>query len=231
MRPLIGIPQCLDVQGRWRSGRVYQYADTAYARGVEEAGGTPVYLAIGADPAELVSRIDGLLLPGGDDLLPPAPYPDAVRFELAPAEQVAFDAALIEAATARPLPIFGICYGMQLLALQRGGQLHYDIETDAPGAGAHQLPEDGRHALQLEPESRLASILGSERIEVNSRHHQAVAEVGAGLRVSARTSDGIIEALECRTETFCLGVQWHPEALETAHRRALFGAFVTACTR
>jgi putative glutamine amidotransferase len=83
--------------------------------------------------------------------------------------------------------------------------------------------------VHLEADARIAAILGARQIDVNSRHHQAVDAVGAGLRVSARASDGIIEAIENSEGAFCVGVQWHPETLESAHRRALFGAFVAAC--
>jgi len=89
-RPLIGIPPCLDARERWRAGRVYVYADHAYARAIDAAGGLPVHLPMQSSPAELVARIDGLLLPGGDDFAPDRAYPDDVTFDLAPGEQIAF---------------------------------------------------------------------------------------------------------------------------------------------
>ena len=82
--------------------------------------------------------------------------------------------------------------------------------------------------MQLESGSRLARVLGVERVAVNSRHHQAVAEVGPGLRVCARARDGVVEAVEGSGESFELGVQWHPESLDLQHRERLFGAFVAA---
>jgi putative glutamine amidotransferase len=230
MRPLIGIPQCLDDRGRIRAGRAYQYLDTAYARAVAEAGATPVYLPLHGDAEALIDRIDALVLPGGDDLLPEQPYPDDVGFDPVPAAQLVFDRQLLAAALTRARPVLSICYGMQLLALQHGGSLHYDIPTDLPGADCHRLPEaDGRHGVRVLSGSRLASILGSQTCSVNSLHHQAVAQPGAGLRVCAVADDGVIEAIESRGSEFVIGVQWHPEKLEAAQAGALFRALVAAC--
>ncbi len=228
MRPLIGISQCRDERGRIRAGRTYQYLDSAYAVAVVENGGLPVYLPVESG-TELASRIDGLLLPGGGDFAPERAYPAGVDFDLAPDDLVAFDRALLDAALERDIPVFGICYGMQLLALRFGGALHHDLPTDRPDAAAHSLPAPGdRHPLELDPGSRLADLLGDADGGVNSRHHQAVSDPGA-LRVSARAPDGLIEAVE-RDGTFCLGVQWHPEGMPAAHRDRLFGPFVAACT-
>jgi len=229
MRPLIGIPPCLDDRGRWFSGRTTQYLDTTYASAIEAGGGIPMLLPLQSDAAAAVERIDGLLLPGGDDFPPSHPYPEGVSFELASPEQIDFDGRLLDQAYAHNLPVLAICYGMQRLALHAGGTLHADIATDLPDAAEHRLPEGhGRHALCIEADSRLARILGVTPEPVNSRHHQAVADPGS-LRVSARAADGVIEAIERATGPFCVGVQWHPEKLDGPHREQLMGAFITAC--
>jgi putative glutamine amidotransferase len=232
MRPLIGISQCLDDRGRWRPRREYQYLDTAYARAVADAGATPTYLPLQADPEASIERVDGLVLPGGDDLVPQRTYPPGVHFDAVPERQLAFDRQLLAAARARGIPVLAICYGMQVLALHCGGSLHYDIPTDFPSAGAHDLPEDdGRHPIEVAKHTRLAAILGDAPDPVNSRHHQAVAEPGAGLRACAFAADGLIEAIESSGEDFALGVQWHPEKMDNPHRAHLFGAFVSACRK
>jgi putative glutamine amidotransferase len=225
MRPLIGIPPCLDEGGRWKAGREVHYIDAAYARAIATAGGTPIYLPClplqeGAEA--LVQRIDGLLLPGGGDFPPERPYPADVVFDPVPERQLAFDRALLDAALEGGTSVLAICYGMQLLALAGGGTLHHDVATDVPGAGPHRLPEpEGRHALRITPGTRLAAILGDDAGPVNSRHHQAVAEPGADARVCAVAGDGLIEAIELADERFAIGVQWHPEGMP--------GAFVAAC--
>jgi putative glutamine amidotransferase len=126
--------------------------------------------------------------------------------------------------------VLGICYGMQLLALEHGGTLHYDIGTDLPDAESHQLGEpEARHAIAIETGTRLYELAGGPEAQVNSAHHQAVAAPGAGLRVSAHAADGVVEALEADGEPFRVGVQWHPEKLAGPLDRALFRAFIAAC--
>jgi putative glutamine amidotransferase len=230
MRPLIGIPPCLDERGRWHPRRHTQYLDTSYALAVDAAGGLPVQLPLQGEAEALLDRLDGLLLPGGDDFPPPAPYPPEVRFQAVSQRQLAFDRRLLAGALERGLPLLGICYGMQLLALHGGGRLHYDLPTDRPDAAEHRLDEaTGRHGLRLEPGTRLGDLLGGAPGPVNSLHHQAVAEPGPALRVAARSEDGLIEAVEGAGSAFCIGVQWHPEKLAGPHRERLFAAFVAAC--
>ena len=232
MQCVIGISLATDDRERWKPGRRYHYLDSAYARAVEEAGGIPLYLPLQGDAKRAVDQVDGLLLPGGDDLMPPAPYPPDVPFEPVPEEQLAFDRAVLRAAVDAGLPVLGICYGMQVIAIEAGGSLHYDIATDIPGAAPHSLGDPaGRHDLALEPGSRLERLLGPKPGAVNSQHHQAVAEPGPGLCVTARAPDSVIEAIEASGPGFVVGVQWHPERLDTPASRALFAGFVRACEK
>lgn len=232
MPPIVGISQSLDDRGRWRPGRDYVYIDLAYSRAIEDAGGVPVHLPPQADATALASQIDALVVPGGDDFLPEpesaSPYPAGV-FDPTPSSQIRFDSALLSRALERGLPVLGICYGMQLMAVHHGGTLHHHLPVDRQDADDHKLPEaSGRHALEVEPGSRLASILGASPAPVNSLHHQAVATVGDALRVGARSPDGVIEALELPGDAFGVGVQWHPEKLEGEGRLVLFRALVRA---
>ena len=232
MRPLIGIPPVHADRGRASPGRALAVLDLRYVRALEERGATPVCLPLQQDVASLVDRLDGLLVPGGGDFLPERSYPPGVEFDATSPDQLDFDGRVLGRALARGIPVLGICYGMQLLAVHHGGRLHYDIATDLPGAAEHRLAEpEGRHALRIEPGTRLAQILAGDGVAVNSRHHQAVAEPGAGLRVGARAQDGVIEAIEAGAGPFCVGVQWHPERMEPPHLARLFGAFVRACER
>lgn len=232
MSAVVGIPQTLDVCGRWRPGRDYLYIDRAYAKAVEDAGGVPLHLPPQRDADTLADRIDALLVPGGDDFLPGpgSTYPTNVRFEPTAEDQLDFDRRLLAAALERDLPILGICYGMQLLSLHHGGRLHHHLPLDVPDAGPHQLPEaDGRHPLRVESGTRLAGILGEDALPVNSLHHQAVAAAGEGMLVCATGPDGVIEAIESERARFAIGVQWHPEKLPGDERLPLFRALVDAC--
>lgn len=210
----------------------------AIVQGVARAGGLPVLipLEIGPDTLRaLYERLDGVLLPGGGDV-------DPGRYGAEGAESVGgvdADRDRIELDLARWVaedgtPVFGICRGSQVLNVALGGSLYVDTDDHA-AAARHAyypgLPFDLRpHDVSLAEDSLLARIVGRPTLAVNSLHHQAVRDVGRGLRVVARAPDGMVEAVEIEGHPFGLAVQWHPEALPDApEMRALFEAFVRAC--
>jgi putative glutamine amidotransferase len=239
-RPRIGIPLGLDDRGRWRPGRQYLYIDQGYATAITRAGGLAIHLPIQESVEALVDDLDGLMIPGGDDL-PPDPALDGTHdvhfdpdtdLDLVPARQLAFDRELLETAIRKARPILGICYGMQLLARVGGGQLDTHLPSQCPEADDHKLAlADGRHAIAIEADSRLAGVLATTACVVNSLHHQAVRTVGPRHRVSARSPDGIVEAIEAKHpgDPFEIGVQWHPEKLDERESHWLFESFVRAC--
>jgi putative glutamine amidotransferase len=235
-RPQIGISLTLDDRGRWREGRSYHYIDRSYADAIDRAGGLAVQLPIQSDPEALVRSLDGLLSPGGDDFPSDDGLPVEVELDLISPDQLAFDEALFEAARRRGLPILGICYGMQLMARQRGGALVADLPTQRPDANPHVLAEAARHSITVDPASNLFHLLGRETLDVNSLHHQAVSQVGPEHRAVAHGSDGVIEAIERisgGTDAWELGVQWHPEKMsggpDGASSEAIFRGFIAAC--
>ncbi len=231
MVPKIGIPPCLDASERIRAGRRTHYLDVRYAECLAEAGALPFYLPAPAAPAAAIEALDGLLLPGGDDFPSPTPLPPEARLDPAAPEQIRYDTALLSAALERGIPVLGVCYGMQLLALHYGGTLIHDLATQAPSAREHRLPESETHPIRVAAGSRLADVLGPEPRPVNSLHHQAVADAGR-LSAVAWAEDDCIEAVEDPDrDGFVVGVQWHPEKLRPEERRPLFEAFVAATRR
>jgi putative glutamine amidotransferase len=145
------------------------------------------------------------------------------------------DRLLVRRLLARRTPVLGIGLGMQQLNVACGGTLFLHLPEDLPRALPHRDPTGAphRHTVLIEPGTRMEEIYGAGEIRVNSAHHQAVRQVGEGLRVAALAPDGVIEAVESvDPQWFCVGVQWHPES-ETASAldAQLFECFVQACVR
>ena len=204
-----------------------------YVRTIARAGARPLLLAPTpadlADPTELLGLLDGVLVTGGADL-DPAAYGEPAHPETtsSSADRDAFELLLVREAAARDLPCLGICRGMQVVNVAYGGaleqhladRLEHDIHRGTNGGYAD-------HQVEVEPESLAALAAGATRVAVKSYHHQGVARLGAGLRVSARAAgDGTAEAVEDAARRFMLGVLWHPEEDEADR---LIGAFVAAC--
>ena len=234
MKPLIGI-SCSYNQ---KDGRFF--LPEAYVEAVIKAKGIPLILP---GPGSIKSAapyfraVKGLLLAGGGDVDPgfyneePLPglgevTPDRDRFEI----------MLIRAAMQKKVPIMGICRGIQVLNVACGGSIiqHLPAEIDDPLKHSQSAPRwHSTHKVSIAKDSRLAGILKCDSIRVNSYHHQAVRSPAPGFDVTARSSDGVIEAIEHRKSPFVIGVQWHPEGMITRDRnsRLLFRAFMEAVSR
>jgi putative glutamine amidotransferase len=241
MKPLIGVTTSELRPGELATLRRHgepPHAEMAlgitYVRAVEAAGGIPVVMPPLAptDVPALVARLDGLLLSGGPDLAPEA-YGAKPHAELGDTEAGldAFEYAVVGEALEAGLPILGVCRGAQALNVVRGGTLHQHL-PDLGDAVVHRQRDDAQrttHEVKVVRGTRLARVLGTTRLEVNSFHHQAVDRLGAGLRVSARAPDGTIEAIEDPALPFMLAVQWHAETLvPDSPSRALFEELVAA---
>ncbi len=245
MKPLIGVTtselrpgELMTLRRHGEPADAEMALGMTYVRALEAAGALPVVMPplAPADVPALVARLDGLVLTGGPDLAPAA-YEARPHAELGSTEPDldAFEYAVVHEALRVELPILGICRGAQAVNVARGGTLHQHLPDVVGTDIAHRQSEEGRtptHPVDVVPDTRLAGVLGTTGLEVNSFHHQAVARLGAGLRVSARAPDGTIEGIEDAGLPFLVAVQWHAETLVgvPAHA-ALFHELVAVASR
>jgi putative glutamine amidotransferase len=237
--PIIGITST-SIQtdsGSWRTGQNQAYVDA-----LVRAGAAPVLIPNLADRARLRplhELLDGLLLSGGGDMDPACfgesrhekcGLPDAARDET--------ELLLIRWAMDEGRPLLAICRGIQVLNVALGGSLYQDIGAQVPGSERHSWASDVPrhqtvHTVSIEPDSRLARIVGTTSLPVNSFHHQALKDVASGLVVTAQAADQIVEAVEAPGHPFAIGVQWHPEEIAPYDVLAqrLFDALVKASLR
>ena len=190
-----------------------------YYKSVIKAGGVPVIIPPSADTDTIVntlSRIDGLLLSGGGDFNPlycgeePSPKLHSINRERDLPELL-----ITRLAYNRQIPMLGICRGIQTLAMALGGRVEQDIEPKATVKHSQDADRsEPTHTVNIESDTILHSIYGTNSIAVNSFHHQAVAETGEKFKVTATSADGFIEAIESREFKSIMGVQWHPECLD-----------------
>ena len=182
--------------------------------------------------AVILDSVSGLVLTGGEDV-DPARYGEK-RHEKIRSINAARDAteiALIEEAKARGKPVLAICRGIQILNVALGGTLVQDIPSQLDTKIAHDedSPRNSRsHDISIEPGSLIAKAVGTEHCTVNSFHHQSVKRVADGMRVTARSPDGVIEGLESADDWWVIAVQWHPEEMTDSPEpwdRGLFKAF------
>jgi len=227
LRPQAGAPD--------RPPRLVQ--NRAYLDAIEAAGAVPLPLPLLRDPDRLRALYeccDAVCLPGGPDVEPPL-YGEEARAGCDISSEAELDTTemlLTRWLLADDRPALAICRGIQVLNVALGGTLWQDIAVQGAGDPRHHDKRRTEliHDVQVERGSLLHRVLGRDRVRVNSLHHQAINRVGEGLSVSARSDDGLVEAVELPERRFLLGVQWHPEELVGEHDWAqrLFGALVAA---
>jgi putative glutamine amidotransferase len=218
-----------------------------YLHAVSKARGLPSVIASGftnpLDEAEqlageILDSCDGLMLSGGTDVDPKifgeVPHTALGRVD---GPRDPFEITLAREAVRRDMPVLGICRGLQVLNVAMGGTLIQDIPSDVPGAARHEAGENRveiAHEVEVMPGSKLAALLSTTRVGVNSFHHQAAKRIGLGLIVSATSpADGLVEGLEMRDRAFVVAVQWHPENFWKTSPvfDGLFNGFVEAAQR
>ncbi len=243
MKPVIGLSAYAEPArwAVWNSSAVL--LPLAYAEQVTAAGGIPVLLPPVAGIGLAAGRLDGLVLTGGGDIDPAAygaePHPLTNRVSQ---QRDRAELELLAASLSAGLPVLGICRGLQILNVARGGTLHQHL-PDVPGLDgvAAHTPAPGRygsHPVRISPGSKLAEILapadgqGTVQCAVPTSHHQAIDRLGDGLTATAWAADGVIEAVELGMVSpgqhpFVLAVQWHPE---TGDDPSLFRALIAAAS-
>lgn len=223
-RPLIAVTGETGVMSWsiWRDVPVSRTA-WAYVQKVVEAGGAPVTVPAAPEVVEdVMERVDGLLLTGGADIHPhrygAEPQLQVMPFETDRDES---DFRALAVAVRRGLPVLGLCRGLQVISIARGGTLHQHLPEHAPAVIGSYDP----HRLEVSPESRLGAALGSG-VSLSCHHHQGIDRLGAGLVATAWAEDGVVEGAEDPDAPFVVGVQSHPEV--DAGTGRLFRAFVDA---
>lgn len=231
-KPVIGVTMSRDFPGGFpRDG-----LRMAYAEALRRWGALPLPLLNATGSVELLSLCDGLLLTGGGDFHPDLFHRPDEGTDWAgwSAERDGAELALMDEAAHQGMPMFGICRGVQSLAVGFGGTIVQDIPRKMPHSkithSQHQPRRRTTHTITVQPGTRLARILTRVECEVNSFHHQSVDDAPPGWVVAARAPDGVVEAIERPGDPFVLGVQWHPEDLwgQDAGAARLFEEFVNA---
>jgi len=242
-KPVIGIsPTPSD--DTFGHGSFYRFclSDT-YVRSVQQAGGIPViFPSLGADAADVIQILDGLILSGGGDINPARftddqEHPETGRVD---EQRDTFELEMMKLACERDLPTFAICRGIQVMNVAFGGTLHQHVPDNISNAIEHRQHASGytqhdvSHLVVFDSvPNPFAEIVGNHELMVNSFHHQAIADVSPPLCIAGRSADGVIEAVYHPGMSFGLGVQWHPEMLAhnfPLHAR-LFSALIEAARK
>lgn len=230
-RPMIGIN--MDVEAG--TPNTYRIVP-AYVDAITKAGGIPVMIPPMPEEqvSELVSRLDGVMMIGGNDY-PPALYKQEPHKSVVPMEEArhTFDMVLVkEVLKNGKIPFLGICAGCQALNIGSGGSLIQDIPSHYTDSKVKHSSEKGwqvgfnKHIVKPEDGTIISTLIGKDGLNVVTSHHQCVDQVGEGLRIAARTEDGVIESIESsKDKNFVVGVQWHPER-DFDSNQALFKEFI-----
>jgi putative glutamine amidotransferase len=223
MRPIIGVTMSFQEPASG-AGSEHFALYRKYVAAVERAGGVAVGLPAQPDAvADLLPILDGLLLSGGGDVDPDLfgqdRHPKTRQIDR---QRDDFELALVREWVRADRPLLAICRGIQVLNVALGGSLIQDIADQVAHPLIHQRAEgEARHPIRVQPNSRLASLLGDDRLEVNSYHHQAVQDLAPALEAVAWAADGITEGVEMPSARFVIGVQWHPELMFASDARQL----------
>lgn len=235
LKPIIGMTAMPFENGEMKVYRCNQ----SYVQAILDAGGIPVLLpsnGANEDYAELAAHLDGLLIPGGGDISTFLYGEEAIKqvTNMRSADDL-FEFAVLRRMAELGKPILGICRGVQVINVAFGGTLYQDIPSQFPSNQCHHQSGpryEPFHYVELEEGSRLAKILGTSKLAVNTYHHQAVKDVAPSFRICAKAHDGLTEAIEHESK-YILGVQWHPECMYDVHKEfaPIFHDFVAEAAK
>lgn len=235
MKPIIGITSFFEKENSGKRSTV----SYDYVKAINAAGGIPLILPIIKEEELLddyINIIDGLLLSGGEDLLPLLYGENPIdKVNSICCDRDECEMALFEKAYEKQIPILGICRGMQLINVALGGTLYQDINKQVENSLGHcpqeSIADQPYHRVKIDEGSNLYNIFGKKDIEVNSFHHQSLKDIGKGLKATAYSHDGIVEGVESLERDFLIGVQWHPEKLAEKYPifKNIFKTFINTC--
>ncbi len=233
MKPIIGIVPLVDIE------KESYWMLPGYMKAIEQAGGIGIMLPLTyeqKDLEELIQRVDGLLFTGGPDIFP-FMYNEKISEECGQCcfERDEMEFNLFKLAYQSKMPMLGICRGHQFFNVMMHGSLYQDINSQMYSRVKHHqsMPYDKPiHEVQIVSQSPLKKLLGKEKIEVNSLHHQGIKDLGQGLKAMATSKDGLIEAIYAPDYPFMWGVQWHPEFSykKDKNSQLIFLTFIDHCS-
>jgi len=231
-KPLVGMTYA-DMAVRDNEMRIRTYCTRKYFQALQRAGAQVILLPPVEEISEMnayLDLIDGLVLPGGEDVDPRYQNEDpAPKLGIVNPLRDFFEIQITKLAYKRKIPTFGICRGIQVMAIALGGSVHQDISHLKVIQHSQNAPRwASSHKVKLSPTSFLKELIGCDEIFTNSFHHQAVNRIPKGFKAVGKTSDGIVEAIESEENLFFCGVQWHPEEMffSDAYSKHLFEGFV-----
>ncbi len=233
VKPIIGISANLKEQ--------FLSVSTDYIQAITEFGGVPLVIPNLQEDAidRIIQQIDGFLLTGGGDIDPTLFGEEPLQGlgHITP-ERDGFEIAITQKMLKLNKPILGICRGIQILNIAAGGDMYQDLYSQIEKRLLQHTQQSPRwhatHFVHIKKGTLLGDIIQKEKVKVNSFHHQAVRNIPNEFEVSARASDGIIEAVESKIHSFVMGVQWHPECMTARNdpaSAAIFKAFIKACKK
>jgi putative glutamine amidotransferase len=237
-KPIIGITMRLELE----TSRFYLGRD--YSEALDGLGAIPFHISLIPNKSyisEIMKNVDGILLPGSNTDVDPLIFGEEPKPKLKTIipEKENTDLMILQEAEKSKKSVLGICFGMQVLNVSRGGTLFQDIESEIENCVKHEQGKPlarNSHSIEIEKGSNLSRLITNknDNIKVNSHHHQAIKKVGKNLKSTAWAKDGVIECIEdTRNDRFVLGVQWHPELSWNTDdlSKNIFESFISACKK